>query len=180
MTSVLSRGFFYIVFTACLSNYIVVAVNSEKDPIQKKCYNLDIDSLKWMMYSLNFELNAKHYKYDSLPGIPIPQCNIRLLRKDTTILDTAIYYFSFYKEDENEPYSPRTVYKIGIGFSCVSQKYFPIPSVGFPIYSKSNNDYDNLFDKQEKKFSVFLKNYKGYISPWLKSEAIKRKKNINF
>lgn len=177
MINGLFKGFAVISLTTTLTySDVGITYNADENNSAINCYDQSIDSLKWIMYSLNFEQKAKHYKYDSLPEMDIVECNLILSQKDTSISDTIIYWFSFFKDKEYEPYNTRRLYPIAIGYSCLSKNLFSVVSGHFfPTYNGDPNYYRNIFYKQEKKFIKFLRQYKGTLAPWLKAEAIRRK-----
>lgn len=177
MLSMFFKGFAVIILTTTLT-FSEVDVNYKigENTSMIDCHEQNIDSLKWIMYSLNFEQKAKHYKYDSLSEMDIVECNLILSQKDTSISDTIIYWFSFFKDKEYEPYNTRGLYPIAIGYSCPSKNLFSVVSGHFfPTYNGDPNYYKNLFYKQEKKFIKYLKKYKRPLAPWLKAEAVRRK-----
>jgi hypothetical protein len=132
------------------------------------------DSLKWMIYTLNHTFTGSHYRYDSLPGVPLISCDVRIRDIDTTIQDTVVYYFSFYRGDPNIHYLPKRTFYSGLGYSKVAKQYFAIPSVGFPI-EIGDNAWANMVKKSEEQFIQFIQSYNGELSNWLKAELIKRR-----
>jgi hypothetical protein len=140
----------------------------------KNCEGNNIDSLKWMMYALNFDRKAMANKNSNYPELNVVECDLNLYYKDSSITDTVVYYFSFFKDKKENIYIAKSSPRVGIGFSCKSKKYFPVSENFFPEYLKGYSDYDRLFDNLDKKFINYLKNYHGRLSVWLRQEAIKR------
>jgi hypothetical protein len=172
-----STKFFSLLFVETILIYSegVISNSDIRTNFRKSCPDISIDSLKWMMYSLSFEQKARHYKYDYYPELGIPECDLRLYFKDTSLIDTIVYYFSFFKGKEEDKYIPKSFYRTGIGFSCKTKGFFPVSNHFFPKYLEGCSNYENLFNEQEKKFLNFLKSYNGNLSPWLKQEAVKRR-----
>lgn len=156
---------------------LVMITQKEKSAsIKSECYSPNIDSLKWMMYSLNFEQNANHFKYDSIASVSVLECEIDFYFKDTTMSDTIIYYFSFYKGEVGNIFIPKGLNRVGIGFSCITSNFFPVSHHFIPTQNMEMRDeFNKLFKIQNDKFTKYLKNYTGKLSTWLKSEAQKRR-----
>jgi len=133
------------------------------------------DSLKWMMYTINYEKKATHFRNNNLPEVSLLECDIKLTKKDLSRKDTIMFYFSFFKDGESNIYAPQSGYFYGIGFSYKNNNYFPISDGAFPRYIKDGYNYENFFEEQEREFIGYLKCYKGSLSKWLKQELSRRK-----
>lgn len=134
-----------------------------------------VDSMKWYYYAMNYRGQILFYDNTSknkyLDTMPI-ECDIKLETYYKVNNDTAYYYFSFVRK--------------GMSF-----KYVMIGEDGLATYNGiiypmkahlSPSDYLKIPDsakadiaKRDNEFRIYLKNYKGKLSPWLRQEAIRRK-----
>jgi hypothetical protein len=134
--------------------------------------NHNIDSMKWIMYSLNYKKEAIHYKYDSL-NTSVVSLDVNVFRKYENRKDTVIYIFHFFKGKEKYGMSNSTN---GIGYSNISHTRFLVADCCFPIYTPGvENPSEYIISESDRDFREFLSCYKGDLSPWLKAEAIRRK-----
>ncbi len=132
----------------------------------------DLDSLKWIIYSLNYKQKAIHYKFDSL-NTSVVSLDVGLSQIDKDREDTVIYYFHFFrgKDKYNLPF-----YMNGIGFSKVSHERFLVLDCCFPRNVPGyKNGFERNISNSDRNFREFLSCYKGDLSPWLRAEAIRRK-----
>lgn len=134
-----------------------------------------IDSLKWVMYSMNYYKKATHYKNSSLPEISVLECEIKFKGIDQSRPDTLIYDFFFYKDEESNVYDPKDFYFSGIGYSYKTKNTFPMLSYAYPSFATNADTCRFFFDKREKDFIKYLQQYNGVMTPWLHKEAIKRR-----
>jgi hypothetical protein len=75
-----------------------------------------IDSMKWLMYSINYGKQASHFRNINKPTLGVVECDISFT-EDYSRKDTVLYLFTFYDEEERNIYVPNNSYMHGIGFS---------------------------------------------------------------
>ena len=134
----------------------------------------NIDSLKWLIYTLNFERRVTPIQGEGHFSVSVLECELRYSAKDTSIKDTAIFYFTPFKIEEERDYLPVREF-LDIGYSFKTNSYFPVLNIGALVSTEKNKSYETYFQRVEKEFIRVLKNYKGNLSVWLKEEAIRRK-----
>ena len=141
-------------------------------------YQTNIDSLKWKMYVLSYNINLikmvdTGIRYQVLRDSvfkPV-ECELKIT-KEIVKNDTVEYYIDFQRLNEKDRYRQPNKSYVGIGFVKKSKKYFPIHG-NSEIIVKDGIFYD-FFEKREQQFIAYLKTYKGNMTPWLKHEALKR------
>ena len=164
--------FLLIVISACCASKtqkIIYEKNIDNDYF--------MDNLKWKMYSLSYGITLRKM-VDAGSNYRVIQDSIfKPIECELTVSklaknDTIEYYFEFHRLNTEDRYKQPENSYIGIGYIKKLDVYFPIHGAsGFEV---PITFYKTFFENQEQEFSAYLNKYKGYISPWLKNEAIKR------
>jgi|688.fasta_scaffold273811_1 hypothetical protein len=158
---------------------IFFGCNSVEDkPIDKSksilSQNTLADSIKWHYYVYNHSCYAIFYdslrKIDTL--IPVIECRIGINDSSLVSKDSIFYSLSLFKPGYNYGYIR---YASADGLARYYGNIIPTSHQGIIDYRKNPDSVKYYFLLAERKFIIYLKNYKGFLDPWLKDEAIKRK-----
>jgi len=167
--------FLFVHIIVSLKNQNILLNNRNNETQARDTTIVNIDSLKWIMYSMNYYQIAEHFRYDKFPKLPILACDIKFDCVNSSIQDTLYYNFSFYCNNPKDMYIPQNFYYSGIGYSRVGKNYFPTSCSAFPLFALNIDSCRYFFDKKEANFINYLKTYKEDLSSWLRKEAVKRK-----
>ncbi|MEI9811085.1 MAG: hypothetical protein WDO16_26145 [Bacteroidota bacterium] len=134
-----------------------------------------IDSLKWIMYAMNYYKKVYHFRHNNLPELNILECDIQYNGPVNNKKDTTIYTFYFFKDSASNIYSPDNIYFSGIGYSYKAHNYYPVLAHAYATFAENTDTAILFLKKRDEDFRTYLKTYPGNLSHWLKDEAIRRK-----
>ena len=126
-----------------------------------------MDSLKWLMYALNFSGKALFTNSNDHKKIKIDpvECDVELIKHVSYEGDSSIYLFVFRKDKLRFLYIDDHIFREG---------FLILGNIKYPITRHATFDYENSIDSlkeyivnSEMAFEYYLKSYNGRISPWL-------------
>ncbi len=133
------------------------------------------DSLKWLYYATNHQ--GKILFMDSVTNKLVEAdpagCEVRLEKYVQVNKDSAFYFFSFTKEQLIFRNVNNGIYTYGMG--VFNGQVYPLTAHVVFDFTKNPDSTKAYFRETDSSFSAYLRNYVGFISPWLKQEARRRK-----
>ncbi|MGN6421007.1 MAG: hypothetical protein ACTHMC_26075 [Pseudobacter sp.] len=143
--------------------------------IEKKISGRRLDSLKWLYYALHFRGDALFYDSAFHKDVMIKtvNCKVELMSHSHINQDTSFYYFTFADSGKIFKYVKGAFNVKGIGI--YKEQYYPLSRQVIFNYQKNSDSTAAFIKKIDSNFRNYLKNYKYDITPWLKSEAVRRK-----
>lgn len=151
---------------------------SQKDMLQIST-KFDIDSVKWKMYLLTYDIKLAKRRYDDSPSsikdsgyFSSLMCNIKVVSVKT-MHDSIEAFLDFFLFDSTEHLIQKKANSvIGVGYIKNLNVYYPI--FGKSAIDASPSFFESYFANKELLFANYLKIYKGKINPWLMDMLIKK------
>lgn len=137
-------------------------------------FNFNIDSIKWIAYSINYHKNAFSISDTAVLLKSIIECDINISKTYSENKDTCFYTYYFYKGSEKNVLIPNDGYYDMIGVVPKNKYMFPVHSIIDLSFTRNVDSCNFFFQEKERKFREYLKSYNGEISIWLKQEASRR------
>jgi hypothetical protein len=165
---------FFLFIMACQ----VSSRQGKNSEVDNNC-TFSIDSLKWKMYSLTYDVKLKklvdegtHFEKKDDSIFNVIECDIEISGiKEKG--DTVQYFLNFRRNNFSDKYVQVLADSyVGIGYVKKLCVYYPIP--GKSYFDVELNFYNDFFQKQEEGFIKYLRQYKGNFCNWVKQTAIKK------
>lgn len=141
--------------------------------------NFDLDSVKWKMYLLTYDIKLAKRRFDDSPSsikdsgyFSSLMCNIKVISVKA-MHDSVEAFLDFFLSDSTEHLIQKDANSvIGVGYIKNLNIYYPI--FGKSAIDESPSYFKSYFTNKERLFVSYLKTYKLKINPWLKDILTKK------
>lgn len=159
--------FIFVLIYSCIDRK---PISAEDDGLKDQLKNEQLlDSLKWIMYSINFNGNVNCIKDPTNTEVSIVSLPIQL---DTIYSYDSKNQYLFSLEDDSNNCSGNLDF---CGLILNRDSFISPFMFGISVDSFDNQNYTNRFlVNSDLAFRKYLISYHGHLTEWVKTEAVKK------